>query len=87
MIEHNLIYILREKAKEHHRKELEFEWSYFILNIRDVLMKEASNGKTRVNFHLDHEENITRAKEYLERFGFNVGTFSSKSGRGITINY
>lgn len=87
MIEANLINILREKASVHHQREISSEWAHFTARIREFLLEEAGRGKTRTHFPLNHPENTTRAKEYLESFGFRVGTYANNSGRGITIEY
>lgn len=87
MIEPDLIETLRKKSREFHEKQISWEWSHFTQVIRGILLREADRGKNRVNFPLEHTENVTRAKEYLEKFGFAVGTYSNITGRGITISF
>lgn len=87
MIEANFIQTLRKEAEARKQKDISDEWVQFTKRIREFLLEKAKEGKTRGQFPLEHEDNIARAKAYLEEHGFTVGTYSSSTGRGILIDF
>ena len=87
MIEANFIETLRKEAEARKQKDISDEWVQFLKRIREFLLEKAKEGDTRGKFPLEHQDNIARAKAYLEQHGFTVGSYSDRHGRGIVIEF